>query len=777
MAATLAPDPLRSASHRLMAEHLAGPFAGGAVDTEVIVDAAARARVPRGARDPLLLAAPREDLGRGALRFSATLDRGVVELLPAVRFAPWTEAGTFLLVHVPPVDPETRTAGPFAIEISLAEIAGDGAEAPLAPAEVAARIELRLFQGLLGKVIYLLGAEKCRLRRTSRELASFRTLRGARGDALDRYGGDVAVPRFAERLTFRAGAVVTEAEREPDAAYRRRLALYRPWLRPTRPRLLELLNGPGEDGDPNMGALGTMGFSSRFRLVEEDNEFAVAVKLVGSSDEFRDNFLDYVRATHLIHPLVTKPANAIHAARFLSSAMRAAEAELRVRLRAAFDFRDEASANPALGPALAAALLRAVACRKALGVTARWPLLRAQRSDRGSRYELGLGADVAPFSAAQIRRMTEALADPNRPAADDPEVEAILGGLVPRTRAEDPDARWLLEPCGLTTVHRVDTGRLYLSHLPTYGLVIDGPSVVAPGDSAAYEARYHAPGDPGANAVLVGALAAVTRALTAAGEPGFTELGDAAARDRLRDAPARPGGDPALGVFRAAGLPAVADVGRLAGRIERLPEELLAAIELDASLAAAIVGGKPASVERLRRLAALLESEGIASVLPFVTATDEVVLVVGVIGLPEAGINLADQRTTGFRWYAVPVQGDAGEVRTLGSRTLYGSPATPGVRALVVLGYARRGLTDPYEFRVELPEEALLDLLQYELVMNALDHAHPLGVEINTFALRRHHVDLDADGVADPLSPAAARTFRPYRRRRHRGEAALTLGP
>jgi len=59
--------------------------------------------------------------------------------------------------------------------------------------------------------------------------------------------------------------------------------------------------------------------------------------------------------------------------------------------------------------------------------------------------------------------------------------------------------------------------------------------------------------------------------------------------------------------------------------------------------------------------------------------------------------------------------------------------------------------------------------------MNLLNQAHPIGVEVNTFSIRQRHVDLDGDGVAEPLPPAIARTFRQFRRRRHRGEVGVPI--
>jgi hypothetical protein len=113
----------------------------------------------------------------------------------------------------------------------------------------------------------------------------------------------------------------------------------------------------------------------------------------------------------------------------------------------------------------------------------------------------------------------------------------------------------------------------------------------------------------------------------------------------------------------------------------------------------------------------------------------------------------------------------------VGSRTTW-TPASPGgspgPAAIIALGYARRGLTDPYEYRVELPDAARLTIRQYEYLMNVLQHSFPIGVEINTFSIRQDHVDLDGDGLADALPPALFRSFRQFRRR-ERGEAAAIL--
>jgi hypothetical protein len=749
------PDPRQSASHLVLGAHLTGPLQPAAADEPLDIDAAGHVAIPAG-REPLVLVAPRAALDAGALRVEAELDRGAgTETLEPVEFAPWTEAGAFLVLFVPVVDPVTRFAPKAVARIRVRRLRPDGTSALVPVAQTRNQIAVTVLHGTLGRVLHLLTAEKPRLRRGAREVAAARQLALARDDALDRHGADLAVARFAESLRFKAGEIVSVTERESDASYRERLALYRPWLMPT-PRALER-------------ALATV--DERFKVVEDDNELAVAVRIVGTGGgPHRDNALAYARDARLIRPL--SAGDAAHRRRRLPSSERTRIDQLRTALRARFAFTAQAATDPALAEGLGGALVLWAAAREALGVTGTWPLSQAQDPASGSRYELGLGVDLAAPTAAQAQALFKTASDPARPPAPDPVVERVIAGAKPVPPADDRDAAWLLQACGLRTVHRTAAGALYVSTLPTFGLVLEAPATVAAGATADLEARYQAPGDPGANVVLVAALASAAKLWAAGGHAAWTELKNAQAHAGWQKATAPA---PAVGVFRAAGLPAVVKPGPVVDSLLRLPPELLVTIRLDAALAQAILDGEPAAADDLRELATALEAAGAASLLPLVTGTPEVVVVVGVIGLPGAGVNLAPSRPTGFRWYTVPLSGTPGTVGAVGSRTVFTAPQAVGATALVCLGYARRGATDPYEHRADLPEGAVLDLLQYERVMNVLDHVRPMGVEVNTWDLRRAHVDLDGDGVADPLDPSVARTFRPYRRRRARGEAGVTI--
>lgn len=775
------PDLLRSASHRNMAAHLTAPFAIGAVDNRVDITAAGRINVTRTTREPLVVAAPTASLEQVGLRVEAVLGSGgaATNLQPLV-FAPYSESGAFLPLHRPRAA-ATGLAAPFVISLVVHRIAADGTETRVPAAEVARLIEVRIIEGVLGRLIYLLGSEKSRLRRQAREIAAMRNLSLARDNALDRMGADIGVARFADQIRFDAAQkqIVTDIRKdaagnpssEPDQEYRRRLAIYRRLLLATRSKVLDMLNGPGADADPNRGLLAGLNLNSRFRIIEEDNEFAFAIHILSSGgNPLRDNFLDYVRKAHLIHLENTPPANLIHSERFLPQAAKERVTELRAALRQSFTF----PAGAAIAPALAAALDRLGLCVRELGVAAQRQIFRAQDATGGSRYELGLGVDIRPFTIQQINQMRNRLLDANRAPSADKKIEGLLRAMKPAQAADDPEGRWLLEACGLRTVHRINAQRVYISHLPTSGMAITGPSVVNPGDRAQMEARFHAANDPGGNAVLLSGLAAALAEWTRSGGPAWTALDDAQARLRWDQAAPRPATDPAFGVLRAAGLPAIEAPATVVAALKRVPAELIQTVTLAAPQSQSILAGQVAAADALRRLSDILRNNGLASVLPLITGPNEVALVVGVIGLPEAGINLSDRRATGFRWYVVPIQGNGGSINAVGSRSVF-SPTGAGLTALVTIGYARRGLTDPFEFRVELPEAARLNLLQYEFLMNLLGHVFPIGVEVNTFSIRKRHVDLDGDGNAEPLPPTISKTFRKFRRQRHLGDVGVTI--
>ncbi|WP_165226763.1 hypothetical protein [Aquisphaera insulae] len=790
MAFDLHPDPWLSASHRNVAEHLCGPFAAGAVDTGVEVAADGTARVGVETREPLLLVAPARPLDDLVMRVGATLDPdGAATALPTLEYAPYTEPGAFLPLLVPAVDPATRLTPPFVVRLAVSFLDRDGDPVAVAVPDVSAWVEARVFEGVMGKTLYLLIAETARVRRQAREIAAVRNLSHARWDALDRFGADLSVPRFADRIEFDPvkREIVTRVRTqggdpvaEPDDEYRRRLGLYFPWVASTPRSLLETLNGPGAPDDPNRGALGAMGLDARFRLDETANEFAVAVHLVSpGAPALRANFLAFLAENILVRPIDSPADNGAHAQRFLPTARKTAVEELRARLRTAYTL----PAASALAPVLADALDRVGRLRAALGAAGPLTIKRTYDPAAGSRYELGLGADLEPPATAELDAMNAALRAAPPPTSNDPEIAGLIGKLAaaaaapaddpvaataPRPGAEDPDGKWLLAACGLRTVHRLDPAVVYVSHLPTAGLVIQEGPPIAGSPAVALEARYHAPGDPGSNAMLIAALSDVKAKWADAGREAWVEVADADARALwARDMPQPPA---ARNLFLAAGLPAVGNVTEVGKALAAIPDELFEAIQLGPVLAQEVVAGTPAAVDLLRELTGLFRAAHVSAMLPLVTGPNEVTLVLAVVGLPGAGINLSDRLSSGFRWYAAPVQGPGGTIRPTGSRSLFVADK-PGLTAVVALGYLRTGGVDPYEYGVGLPAGVALTLDQYEFLMNLLDRTYPLGVMVNTFDLRRSHVDLDGDGLAEPLPESVFRTFRKFQRRRQRGES------
>jgi hypothetical protein len=737
-------DGPASAVERNLFEQLEGPYAGTVRRTAVPVDGAGTAVVDWTTRHPLLIAVLRRDLGEETVLVEVTLDPGGPDeqVLPQVEFAPWTEIGGSAPVHAFPGSQEP----PFSVAIDPA---------------LADLVEFAVVEGNLGRLLYLAAHEKVRLRRALREVHAYRTLAHARRDALDRAGADVGVARFDDELVYESSTGNVYARRLPaptveaDADYARRLGIYRRFLLPTPGAIDRLLDALFDDLPDGV----------RPKVQEADDQFAVAVHLMAVGPvTHRDNFLALLHRDRLILPAASAPNDGVHHARRLPQRRIQAIDDLRERLRRSFAF----AVGHGIASPLAHALDRAGRVCRALGFFTAWTVQRAQDASAGSRYQLGLGIDLAPPTAAQATDIRNRILDPDRAPSTDATAEALIAAALAAGVQEDPELAWLWRQCGVQTVHRVNSGTIYLSHLPTGGLTITGPANAAPGAQQALQAHFHAPGDPGTNALLLSGMTESVQAWADAGESPWTSLSDAAARTRWATVPVRPSSQPVHQAFAAAGLPSVVDPASVVSALNNLPDELLETIELDAALSAGLMAGQPAAAEKLSRMVATLREHRVAAALPLADSGNKVLLVVSVIGLPLAGLNLAERRATGFRWYLVRLGGADGEIKAVGSHTRL-IPRAAGLLAVVALSYVRTGLTDPYEFRVELPDEAVLTLAQYERLMNALTRVYPIGVEVNTYAIRRNHVDLDGDGTAEPLRPAVSRTFRTYQRRQQRG--------
>jgi hypothetical protein len=786
-------DGSSRATSSQMVENLCGPLRAGAAQSVLGIDAAGHVVVGNSTREPLLLLTLASSLGSESLRVQVTLDpAGTARSLPALEFSPFTQAGAALAIDPLPrrgagLGADARVSPPFTISLGATRVDASGAATAVTVAGLAVLLQTSLLEGVLGRTLYILGAEKDRLRREARELAAMRRTASARGDALDRIGADLGVPRLADQIRYDAakGQVVSEvvkdtsgADRaETDSEYRRRLDVYRPILLPGRNRMVAILNGPGAGADPNRGLLGGVGVSARVSIQEADNDFGIAVLLLSTiGDAYKENFLDYVRKAHMVWPLDDPATTAMLAKRFVPSAQRAREDALRASLRKSFQF----PVGSAMAPMLATALDRAGKVRLALAPgSAPWKVVQTQLSGGGSRYELGLGAAVAPLAPQELDPMAANLKAGTFAPGTDAETLVLLKSMTAASSTVDPDGRWLLAPCGLRTTHRIDANQLYLSHLPVFGMVIEAAAsqtILGRLQSRTLGVRYEAPSEPGSNLVLAAGLKAAASQWTTGGGAPWALLSPADSLTSWNAAGPRPPGDKALNVFGAAGLPAVAAPASPVAQLKQVSPELLATLKLPPAMAQVILAGQPAASVDLSKLVTILRSQGFSSVLPLVSGTSDVILVVAVIGLPVAGLNLSEQRATGFRWYCLPIAGSGGTIRAVGSRNIF-VPGGPGLTAVVAVGYVRSGKTDPYECGIAFPEGTLLSLTQYEYVMNLLEHSCPLGVEINTFALREQHVDLDGDGKADPLPPSISRSYRQFRHRRLRGEVGVIPAP
>lgn len=813
------PDLWRSASCRNMISHLTGPYAAGAINTRIAINSAGQAEVTWETREPLVLVMLSASLNMQRLKVEAklmNLDGTSSPLLP-LEFAPFTEAKASLPLYRPEAANDS-TATTFTIIFTLTEFENGFNKSALgrniAPSDIATRIETHLLEGVMGRVIYLLGAEKQRLRTQGREITAIKSLALARDNALDRLGSDLGIRRFVDNILYkkpgegdspaifgkfnfgqlkfgagRGSQVITQPRQEPDEEYRYRLAIYRPFLIPNRSKVLALLNGSGTSTDPatpNRGLPSKVGVTKPFTLQETNNTFSIAIHLVAAgNDVLRTNFLNYIRAVHLILPNRNSTTDAIHTARYLPKIQQGQINALRDRLNQSFSFAPDA----AIAPALAKALDLLGRCRRVLGTTTSRQIFRAQDANSGSRYELGLGVDVAILDPTELNQLATQIQAPNRQKSDDSEIEAILAGITKSLQTGkltlDPDGHWLLESCGIQTIHKTRDNRLYLSHLPISGMEITGLSSTAPGSPITLDVRYYASGDPENNFVLADELVNARREWTANGGTDWTLLTASEASAAWERAQLVP--FVVKHVFESASLPAIQDPQALQTAINRLKEttpDLISTIRLPDSMSQPILAGQASDKGDLFRLIRLLRKYGLSSALPLITGPNEIVLTIGVTELPGAGINLAERQTAVFRWYSVPIypskldrekqQPVKDAITPIGSRTSF-TPGIPGLSAVVSVGYIRKGRADPYQFQVGLPEDAVLSLLQYEYLMNLLQHIHPLGIEVDTFDIRQYDVDLDSDGSAEPLPSGIYKTYRQFHRTRYRGESGITI--
>jgi hypothetical protein len=725
-------------------EAMAGPLEAAMRSQPLAIGTGGRVTLDASAWEPMIQIAPKRDLGEERLEVQASLVG--TGALPSLVFARMSEAGDWLVLHVPPAIASRRTALPVEIDLS-----GRLNGAALNLTQLRALVDVRLVEGLFARLLHVLSAETAQLRRQARLIQEAASPAGARGFMLDRHGQELAVPRLADRLEVQGNAIVTVPASESDESYRRRLAIFRRFFRADRSAVLAALNGTVAVPGP----LQQIGAPATFAVDETDNPLLSGLRVVSvaasasAATAQLANFFDYLRATILIDPAVAVPAN-----RALPVKARQEQNALRTRLRNGLTFADPA--KRAMAPYLAVAFDRLVGFLAALGIAAPVNVFRAQDNSGGNRHELGLGAEIGTLGAAVLNQVRSALGGtlPAGLGKTDRSIAAALKG----TDLTATDGAWLLKACGFRTIEAAGTGKLFVSHLPMGGLAVTGPGTATVA-AASTGLKYGATIDSGISGIGMALAHALSggNAGWPTGDPPWALIPMAQLTTTLTGLAVLDAGTAtAIAPSRVGAIP-VGDVARFIEATKRYPAGTVATLKLDAAFATSLGSGTAAAVTRWERVIETLGANGAASAALFTGAGGKVLLVSS-HGLPLVGANVGPRRSTGYFWDCVPASNGAdGSVSPSGTESVLRTRA-PGIYAVHCLASARIGETDPFEYRVELPAGAAIDLTQYEMLMNILMRCYPVGIEINTWSLRRSHVQLA--GVVTPLSPNQSRSFR-----------------
>jgi hypothetical protein len=722
-----------------VSREIIGPFAAALTPQPLPWDAGAagaEVTVPAGARYPLLLLTLLTDLDDEQI-VAATQLLGPATNQPTVTYAPWSQAGSSLPAFVPEVD-SAGAAAAFRIGVTATRAAAGGSPTAFSPAEVRAAVRLDLVQGVAGRVLVAMLAEKARLRRCGREIAAMRALAVARDNALDRLGRDLDCPRFSDELVWdpvrrspTAQPLSPPQRREDDPSYRARLQLLRSLRLATPDSADRLINGtPGAPGH-----LADVGFTGRIEVDETPNVLHLALRLISpGSAQGRATLLDAIRQVHLTWPADSAAGDTAHGRRLLPAQV----ADRVTATRAALARWDLPAGEP-VAPSLARALETLEARCTQLGARPWAAAVAGQQDAGGSRLELGHGALLASPDAAQLDAAVTAAT-----ALGDPALNSV-------PRSADPVGAWLLAACGLRTAELTTDGSVFISTLPMGPLVVD----VAPDPDATLPqtatAHLVSPTDAAHDAPLVVVMAAMAaRGLTAVADvPGMLA--------GMQSATTQPAAAEALG---RQGVPLVADVTGFRQQLAAVSNRLYVVFDLEPGGTAALT----TDPSQLAGALAAAGSAGASSTVAVVTAAGTVALLFGVSGLPLAGSNLAARQTVLYRWQVRSLAGDAvGIDPRRGPATEIYAPGN-GISVLSCTAHVRGpGHNDPYEWSPAPVGGALLNLRQYEHLMNLVELATPIGVRANTWLLRQYHLDVDGSGRATPLTATAARTYRRYR--------------
>lgn len=758
------PRPQLGSGVELFESALTVPYAAG-MRTDIIplVEDAFAVTGPR--REPVLLARLRRGLADEAIVVRPNIPGD--GSLSTVTFAPFSAEGTLLPLFRPQLPEGSDGTGDFTIEVSVHIVTGEerlssrpATGAPMAPSDAAAIVEALVMEGRFARFLYLGTLEKQRCIREARQIVATRHLTLAHSAGLDGRGRDLGVSRLPRGK-----------DKESDDEFRARLAIYSTWRMATPAGFAKALNGPGAETEPNAGLPALAEVTDRFRIVEQINELSVATKLIAvgpSAAGQRTRFHDILRTAYLIDLDGVTPS-------LMPQQRREQYEAIRTNLQAELTRPDVAERPRHLASLVAVTLDRTVRLVRALGHTAEIRLLRAHDSTAGGTYEFGLGIDLSRFTEAELDNMAEGV---STLVESDDALGNLAGALTPRSFDDDPLGRWLLEPCGFRTVHAIDDNTVLLSPFPIYGQRIDGPDGLAIGEAAIYESRYHASGaTPGLH---VRAKEAADSVAVVFASNEMSPVPAALTPDQLRTVL-----ESFAAVSSAPELPESLDASAAAGIVavdsKTLASVLLNTLNLDQIVAFSItqpelealgVGDdlRDALVENIDALgeAGFYSVRGI-----FDDSNSRLLLLASVSQLPGASSKIGEPPPAAFYWYEMrlpkPEPGLPDPIELIQRR---GGRATvradqEGLALLVCIGYARRGLADPFEVRVELPDiDTVLSHDQYGYLMNLLEFLYPIGIEINTFDIRRRHVDADGDGEPEFLTSRVSRTYHRYRHRR-----------
>jgi hypothetical protein len=732
------PDVLGGDVLAAMAGHIVGPLLGGVAGDAIVLDDHGAATVATAVRSALVVVVLQQDLAAAPCNVDAKVAGGAAIRL---MFAPYSPRGAALAVAVPA---QTKA---WSVTVTISGVSA------------APTVKVRWIDGVLARVLYVIGSEKVRIRTAARAIATSRLLTNATGDTLDRLGAELGVGRFRTALTWDATShqMAASPTTEADEPYRERLRIYRPIVRPNRPGLDSVL--AADVG----GLLSASGYRGRITAAESDTDLAIAIRIVSPpNDNQRLAYLAYLRNMFLL-PL---DATDLPATRPVSLGERARAHALLARLKTEAKW----PVGAFVATPIAVAVDRMARCIAALGVTATISITKAQTDAGESRYELGLGIDVTRFDAATLTTLVAAAGARKVTGNPPADIRAVLAALAPQPAASDPDARWLWEACGMRTVHQLATGATFLSHLPMHGAQL----TITHGTTALrLDATLAASGDPSPsqNAQLASTIATAAAAAPASAQPWTVT---AAAATLTAIAGATPADASLAAVCAAQGLRTPATAGTVAAALTglaALPVDQWAGLRLDATTATALLAGQPAGATSLADIVGRLRRAGAMSVLPIVAGSN-VYLLIGATDLPSAA-TLSNRRTQ-WRWLAVPLGADNrigsldDTVAASNHYTYAGSGTTSQVAAVIAVTPTRvepvdlANRIDPYTVAIDAAGQPPLSFLQYEYLMNLVERWCPLGITIDTSRIRAGHVDLNGDGVPDLVDQTLQHSFRPF---------------